>query len=99
MLEFKTIEDLRNSKELRDMGEYQHQEVWLDGKEVIACTTNQQYDDIIWVGIYEIIEKLKSEYDLENVEECDIASETRDFILEKLSEDYKIEFVNIYDEY
>lgn len=99
MLEFETIEDLRDSKELRDMGRYEHQKVLLDGEEVIACTTDQQYDDLIWGGVYEIIEKLKSEYDLEDVEECDIASETRDFILEKLSQDYKIEFVDVYDEY
>ena len=47
MLKFETIEELWDCEELQNMGRYNYQEVMLDGKKVIACTTNQQYEDII----------------------------------------------------
>ena len=97
MLEFKTKEELQNCKELQKMGRYQWQTVMLNGKEVIACSTNQQYEDIIWGGVYELLEKISKYYERE-IDSVDIASDVRDYILEIL-ENEGIEFVDVYDEY
>lgn len=98
MKEFKTIEELRNCEELQNMGRYEWQKVLLDGKEVIACTTNQQYEDIIWGGVYEILEQLNQKYRTKIVS-SDLASEIRDEILERLEKYHDVSFVDIFDEY
>ena len=105
MLEFNTVEELKNCKELMTLGRYQNQKVKLAGKEVYACTTNQQYEDIIWGGIRETLEKLNKQFgnDLfKDEDEDDItyaSSLIRDAALEKLKEEFGIEFVDVFDEY
>jgi hypothetical protein len=80
------------------VGRYEWQTVKLNGKEVIACTTNQQYEDIIWGGLYEIFGELKEYYGLE-ISSSDFASTIRDEILERLEKSEGIEFVDVFDEY
>ena len=98
MLEFKTREELQSCEELQHMGRYEWQTVKLNGKEVIACTTNQQYEDIIWGGLYEIFEELNKYYGLE-ISSSDFASAIRNEILERLENSEGIEFVDVFDEY
>ena len=98
MLAFNTEEELKACKELQNMGRYEHQNVMLDGKEVIACTTNQQYEDIIWGAVYDMLEELEKEYEF-STDKSDIAAETRDFVLDKLKKYSKVEFVDVFDEY
>ena len=97
MKEFKSIEELKNDESLKNMGRYCWEKVKLEGKEVFACTTNQQYEDIIWGGIYEMLNDLFKYYEVKN-EPSDLSSDIRDFVLEKLEEE-GIEFVDVYDEY
>ena len=100
MLKFKTKEELQNCEELQKMGRYSYQKVELDGKEVFACTTNQQYEDIIWGGIYTMLKEVCLYYDKEDEDKiCDISSEIRDMVLDKLDKDMGITFVDVYDEY
>lgn len=98
MLEFKTREELQNCEELQNMYRYEWQTVKLNGREVIACTTNQQYEDIIWGGLYDIFEELNKYYELE-IPSSDFASTIRDEILERLEKSEEIEFVDVFDEY
>ena len=98
MLKFKTMEELQNCEELQSMGRYEHQEVELNGKAVIACTTDQSYEDIIWGGAEEIIEDLNKEFG-KNIDPTEIATEVRDFILEMLENEYNVCFVDVFDEY
>lgn len=98
MLEFNNIEELQNCKELQNMGRYNYEYVMLNGKKVIACTTNQQYEDIIWGGVQDILEQIDAYYGTD-VASGDIASMTRDFILERLNDMYKIKFVDVFNEY
>lgn len=98
MLEFNNVEELQNCKELQNMGRYNYEYVKLNGKEVIACTTNQQYEDIIWGGVQDILEQIDSYYGTD-VASSDIASQTRDFILERLNDMCGIEFVDVFNEY
>ena len=98
MLEFNNVEELQNCKELQNMGRYNYEYVKLNGKEVIACTTNQQYEDIIWGGAQEILEELDSYYGTD-IQSGDLATEIRDFILARLEEEYSIKFVDVFDEY
>ena len=97
MLEFNTKEELQSCEELRNMGRYQWQKVKLEGREVIACTTNQQYEDIIWGKLHSIFEEL-NEYYGTDIWSDDLASVIRDEILERL-ENEGIEFVDVFDEY
>lgn len=98
MLKFKTIEELWDCKELQNMGRYNYQEVMLDGKKVIACTTNQQYEDIIWGGAHDILENLDAHFGTD-IASGDLASQIRDFILSRLEDEYEIRFVDVFDEY
>lgn len=98
MLEFKTREELQNCEELQNMYRYEWQTVKLNEKEVIACTTNQQYEDIIWGGLYDIFEELNKYYELE-ISSSDFASTIRDEILERFEKSEGIEFVDVFDEY
>lgn len=98
MLEFKTKEELQNCKELQNMGRYEWQTVKLNGKEVIACTTNQQYEDIIWGGAQQILTELSDYYE-KDLYTGDLATDIRDFILARLESEYGLEFVDVFDEY
>ena len=49
MKEFKTLEEMRDDEELQSMGRYQWQKAKVNGEEVFACSTNQQYEDILWM--------------------------------------------------
>lgn len=100
MLEFDNIEDLQNNKDLQNMGRYCWDKVKLNGKEVFACTTNQQYEDIIFGETYEMLKHLFEHFNI-NTEQQDIADYTtsiRDFVLDLLREN-GIEFVDVFDEY
>ena len=94
----KTLEELQDNKELQNMGRYEYQEVMLNGKKVIACTTNQQYEDIIWGGAQEILEELDDYYGTD-IQSGDLATEIRDFILARLEDSYDMKFVDVFDEY
>lgn len=98
MLEFNTKEELQDCEELQNMGRYRWQVVKLNGKEVIACTTNQQYEDIIWSGAQEILEELSAYYE-KDFYTGDLATEVRNFILAKLESEYGIRFVDVFDDY
>lgn len=98
MLEFKTREELQNCEELQNMGRFEWEKVLLDGKEVFACTTDQQYEDIIWGGLFELLEDLNQYYRTE-IDSSGLAADIRDVILERLEKDYGIEFVDVFDEY
>lgn len=97
MREFKTIEEVKNCVELRKAGRYHWERVKVNGEEMIACTTDQQYEDIIWSGIYEMLEQLSDKYDLV-IDSMNMASEVRDIVLEKLEEEH-VKFVDVFDEY
>ena len=100
MLEFDNIKDLQNNKDLQKMGRYSWDKVKLNGKEVFACTTNQQYEDIIFGETYEMLKHLFEHFNI-NTEQQDIADYTtsiRDFVLDLLREN-GIEFVDVFDEY
>lgn len=100
MKEFNTLAELKADKELQNMGRYSSERVMLNGKEVIACRTNQGYEDILWGGAYELLEELNRKYPFNvDIDTCDLASQTRDFILNALYEQYGIEFVDVFDEY
>ena len=98
MLKFNDIEELQDCKELQNMGRYQYKIVKLNGKEVFACTTNQQYEDIIWGGAQKILEELDIHYGT-NLTSGDLACQIRDYILSCLEDGYGIRFVDVFDEY
>ena len=100
MLKFKNVEELQNNEELQNMGRYEWNKVKLDGKEVFACTTNQQYEDIIWGETYEMLKHLFEHFKIDDEEQytADYASTIRDFVLELLGEN-GIKFVDVFDEY
>ena len=100
MKEFKTLEELRNDEELQYMGRYQWRKVKVNGKEVYACTTDQQYEDIICSGIYEMLENLFKHFEIstENLFISDFIPDMRDLIIGNLKEN-EIEFVDVYEEY
>lgn len=98
MLKFKTKKELQNCEELQNMCRYEWQIVKLNGEDVIACTTNQQYEDIVWGGINEMLEELMNYYERED-DITDITSEIRDYVYNKLEEVLRIKFVDVFDEY
>ena len=99
MKEFETVEEMRNDEDLQSMGRYQWQKVKVDNEEVFACSTNQQYEDILWGGAYEMLDNLFEHFELKcKFDASDYASTIRDNILEML-EDEGIKFVDVYDEY
>lgn len=98
MKHFDTVDELKSDRELRDMDKYEFEKVMLNGKPVYACTTNQQYEDIICGGAYETLENLYTHFGISEEPSNDMCSDIRDFILEKLKEK-GIEMVDIYDEY
>ena len=96
--EFKTVEEMRNDEELQYMGRYQWQKVKIDGKEVFACTTDQQYENIICTGIDNMLCDLFEHFNLDNGDICDFIPDIRDLVIRNLKEN-GIEFVNVYEEY
>lgn len=101
--EFDTLEDLQNDDELQKMPRYCWKKVMLNGEEVFACTTNQQYEDIVWSGIYDVLEEFYKHFGI-NIEDkqdelTDFSSEIRDFILGLLEKKDDIKLVDVYDEY
>ena len=102
MKEFKTVEEMRDDEDLQSMGRYQWQKVKVNGEEVFACSTDQQYEDIIWGGINETLEQLFKHFHISPEDNqdylTDLSSVVRDFVLERLEEN-GIEFVDVYDEY
>ena len=80
------------------MGRYEWQRVKLNGEEVFACSTNQQYEDILWGKTYEMLGDLYEHYEIDESPNGDLCSEVRDLILERLEKD-GIKFVDVFDEY
>lgn len=100
MKEFKTVEELRNDEELQSMCRSEWRKVKLSGKEVFACTTDQQYEDIICGGIYDMLYNLFRHFNIstEDMFISDFIPDMRDLIIGNLKEN-GIEFVNVYEEY
>ena len=99
MKKFNNVEELQNDKELQSMGRYCWKKVELEGKEVFACTTNQQYGDILWGGAFEMLNQLCEHFRIKDeVNTSDFASTIRDFVLDTL-EERGIRFVDVFDEY
>ena len=100
MMEFDTLKDLQNDETLQNMGRYQWRKVKLAGEEVFACTTSQQYEDIIWGDIYEMFKKLFEHFEIEKEGQdiTDCATCIRDEVLELL-EKHGIKFVDVFEEY
>lgn len=100
MLNFKTLEELQSNEELRYMGRYCWKKVKLNEKEVFACTTNQQYEDIIWSETHEMLKHLFEHFNIDDKDDVsyDYASRIRDYVLELL-EANGVEFVDVFDEY
>ena len=96
--EFETLEDLQSDEELQEMGRYEWQKVKLNGEEVFACSTNQQYEDILWGKTYEMLDELYKHFEINESPNGDLCSEVRDLILERLEKD-GIKFVDVFDEY
>ena len=97
MLEFKTKDELQNCEKLQNMGRYCWKRVILNKEEVIVCTTDQQYEDIIWGDAYEMLETLFDYYNI-NLDIVEFATATRDFVLDILEQN-GVRFVDVFDEY
>jgi len=100
MKEFKTLEELQNNEQLQKMSRYSYEKVKLAGEEVFACTTNQQYEDIIWGSVCEMFHRLFEHFNIEYTggDFGDWSSDIRDKVLELLEEN-GIKFVDVFDEY
>lgn len=99
MKEFKNLAELKADKELQTMSRYGYAKVKLYENEVIACRTNQGYEDIIWGGAYNLLDELRKKYCLGDIDIDDLASMVRDSVLDILDKEYKIRFVDVFDEY
>jgi len=98
--EYSSVEEMRKDEELQNMGRYCHTKAKIAGKEVIVCTTNQQYDDLIWGTMYDLLISLNNEYDLKIGRLTnDIASELRDRVIEHLEDNFNVIFVDVFEEY
>ena len=88
MKEYQSLEELQNDEELQNMGRYCWEKVKLNNEEVFACSTNQQYEDITWGHGFNMISEMCKHFNLnrEEVSPDDLASEIRDFVLERLEE-------------
>lgn len=99
MKKFNNVEELQNDPELQKMCRYCWEKVELEGKEVFACTTNQQYEDILWGGAFEMLNQLCEHFRIEDeIDTSDFASIVRDFVLDTL-EERGIILVDVFDEY
>lgn len=101
--EFNTLEELKNDPELKKMSRFSWEKVKLNGEEVFACTTDQQYEDIVWSGVYDVLEKFYAHFGINTKDKqdelTDFSSEIRDFILGLLEKKDSIILVDVYDEY
>ena len=95
---FENIEALKNDPELMDMDRYSWKKVMLKGKPVYACTTNQQYEDILWGGTYNMLTEFNQYFKISKEPSADLCSDVRDFILDRLQEQ-GIKLVDVFDEY
>ena len=98
MKSFNTLDEVKSDKNLQSMGRYDWEKILLNGKEVFACTTVQQYEDIVWGGVYGIFYNLFNHFQIADDVPEDLVLEIRDNILKELKS-YGIEFVDICDEY
>ena len=98
MKKFDTVEELKRDSDLQNMSRNGWTKVLLKGKQVYACTTDQQYEDILWGETYEMLKKFNKHFQIPEGPDTDLCSDVRDFILEKLKEQ-GIELVDVYDEY
>ena len=98
MLEFNSLEELKNNEELKALSKQDFQKVLLQGREAIVCGTNLVYEDMLWGGIYEIIYQVNEKFDL-LLDECEFASQLRDEILDMICDSYGIQFIDMCDEY
>lgn len=96
--EFSSLTELQNDPQLQNMGRYCFERVLLNGEEVFACSTNQQYEDILWGGAYKILNELFSHFHITEPVNTDLCSSVRDLILESLGKD-GVKFVDVYDKY
>ena len=104
MLSFNNLKELQDCEELQNMCRFEWREVILNGKTVIACTTNEQYENILWSGLNEVLEELMEYYGKDcsshsKYDMTDLTSEVRDFVLEKLDKEFDMRFVDVYDFY
>lgn len=95
---FENLEALKNDPELMDMDRYSWKKVMLNGEPVYACTTNQQYEDILWGGTCDMLQDLYTHFGIEKEPSADLCSDVRDFILERLQEQ-GFKLVDVFDEY
>ena len=99
---YNSLEELQKDETLKNMGRYGCKKVELKGEKVYACTTNQQYEDIIWGGTYDVLEKLLKHFgfktETNDISITDLATDVRDYLLSKL-EEKGIKFVDVFDEY
>ena len=95
---FESLEALKNDSELMDMDSYSWKKVLLKGKPVYVCTTNQQYEDILWGGTYDMLTEFNQHFQIPEEPSVELCSDVRDFILERMQEQ-GIELVDVFDEY
>lgn len=98
MKDFSTLEELKNDPDLHAMGRYCWEKVLLQGKPVYACTTDEQYENILWGGVYELLTEFNQHFSIPKEPSGELCSEVRDLILERL-EEQGIELVDVFDEY
>lgn len=97
---YSSIEELRADEELQNMSRYAYKKVLLEGKPVFACTTNQQYEDILWGGINDTLVKFEEHFGMRGniLDVDDLTSEIRDFILDKY-ERREVKLVDVFTQY
>lgn len=98
MKKFNTVEELKRDSDLQNMSRNGWTKVLLKGKPVYACTTDQQYEDILWGGAHDILTEFNKHFQISEEPSLELCSDIRDFILEKLKEQ-GIELVDVLDEY
>ena len=98
MKNFNTVEQLREDPKLKTMSRYQWEKVLLDGKEVYACTTNQQYEDILYGGFEQVVKELFEHFQIQDAYPGDYATILREYLLRELEKD-GYTFVDVYEEY
>lgn len=95
---FESLEALKNDSELMGMERYSWKKVLLKGKPVYACTTNQQYEDILFGGTYDMLTEFNQHFQIPEEPSVDLCSDVCNFILERMQEQ-GIEFVDVFNEY
>ena len=75
MKKFDSIEELKNDTVLQDMDRYGWTKVLVKGKPVYACTTDQQYEDILWGGTHEILKKFNEHFQIPEEPSLELCSD------------------------